>query len=145
MRDFHTSRTLAILPLTVYVLGLAFGPVLSAPISERFGRKHVYLITPPLFMLFTLGAGFSQNLESLIVCRFFAGFFGSPALAVGAGTNADLFLPKDRAIATSLFILAPFAGPALGYVHLTFLQSPVLFPDILELVLFLGGDEMLIF
>jgi len=63
MRDFHTSRTLAILPLTVYVLGLAFGPVLSAPISERFGRKHVYLITPPLFMLFTLGAGFSQNLE----------------------------------------------------------------------------------
>jgi multidrug resistance protein len=116
MTAFKCTRTVALLPLTVYVLGLAFGPILSAPMSEMFGRQIVYLTTPPLFMLFTLGAGFSNSLASLIVCRFFAGFFGSPALAVGAGTQADIFLPRFRAKSTSIFILAPFFGPAIGPV-----------------------------
>src|SRR5205823_8776642 len=39
MSNFHVSTTVAILPLTVYVLGLGFGPVLAAPLSESRGRK----------------------------------------------------------------------------------------------------------
>jgi MFS family permease len=66
-------------------------------------------------MLFTLGAGFSNHFASLIVCRFFAGLTGSPALAVGAGTNADLFVPRVRAVVSSVFLMAPFLGPSIGY------------------------------
>ena len=40
---FQVSRTAAILSLTLYVLGLAFGPVLAAPISETYGRSIVYV------------------------------------------------------------------------------------------------------
>ena len=112
--EFHVSSTVALLGLSLYVLGLAFGPVLAAPLSETLGRKAVYLTSLPLAALFTLGAGFSHNFASLIICRFFAGFFGSPTLSVGAGTNADVWPPIHRAVATSLFVLAPFAGPALG-------------------------------
>ncbi|OCL10986.1 MFS multidrug transporter-like protein [Glonium stellatum] len=111
---FHVSSTAALLGLSLYVVGLAFGPVLAAPLSEIHGRNIVYKASLPIMMLFTLGAGFSQNFGSLLICRFFAGFFGSAVLAVGAGTNADLFPPRLRAIATSLFLLAPFAGPSLG-------------------------------
>ncbi|KAF2787092.1 MFS general substrate transporter [Melanomma pulvis-pyrius CBS 109.77] len=114
MQDFQIGRTTAIVGLTVYTLGLGFGPIISAPLSEKHGRKIVYLLSSPIFMLFTLGAGFSKNLASLIICRFLAGLTGSPALAVGAGTNADLFLPRQRAIVTSMFLMAPFLGPALG-------------------------------
>ncbi|KAE8838398.1 hypothetical protein PTNB73_03586 [Pyrenophora teres f. teres] len=113
---FQISRTVAILGLTLYTLGLGFGPIFTAPLSEGHGRKVVYLISSPIFMLFTLGAGFSKSFASVCVCRFFAGFFGSPALAVGAGTNADLFPPHRRAVTTSLFLMAPFAGPSLGPV-----------------------------
>lgn len=83
MTKFHVSSTVALLGLSFYVLGLAFGPVLAAPISETFGRRVVYLISLPLAALFMLGAGFSQSFASLMICRFFAGFFGSPVLAVG--------------------------------------------------------------
>jgi MFS family permease len=114
MRDFHVSRTVAILGLAVYTFGLGVGPVFTAPLSEGHGRRLVYLVSSPIFMLFTLGAGFSKSFASMCVCRFFAGFSGSPALAVGAGSNADLFPPRQRAVATSLFLMAPFAGPALG-------------------------------
>jgi len=114
MDSFNTSRTIALVGLTVYTLGLAFGPIMSAPLSETYGRKIVYLTSSPVFMLFTLGAGFSNSLASLIVCRFFAGLTGSPSLAVGAGSNADLFVPHQRAKVTALFLMAPFAGPSLG-------------------------------
>ncbi|CBY01433.1 similar to MFS multidrug transporter [Plenodomus lingam JN3] len=116
MRDFNVSRTLALLGLTVYTIGLALGPILTAPLSERYGRKIIYMVHSPIFMLFTLGAGFSKNFASLCVCRLLAGASGSPGLAVGAGTNADLFPPHQRAVTTSLFLMAPFAGPALGPV-----------------------------
>jgi MFS family permease len=114
MRDFGISRTVALLGLTFYTLGIGFGPMATAPLSEFYGRRIIYLVSSPIFMLFTLGAGFSKSFYSLVICRFFAGFAGSPALAVGAGTNADLFPPRQRAVATSMFLAAPFAGPALG-------------------------------
>lgn len=96
------------------MIGLGFGPVLAAPVSETFGRLVVYRLSLPLSMLFTLGVGFSNSFGGVLVCRFFAGLFGSPVLSVGAGTNADLFLPKDRAKATIWFLLAPFLGTAVG-------------------------------
>jgi MFS family permease len=114
MRDFDVSRTVALLGLTFYTLGIGFGPMTTAPLSEFYGRRIIYLVSSPIFMLFTLGAGFSTSFYSLVICRFFAGFAGSPALAVGSGTNADLFPPRQRAVATSMFLAAPFAGPALG-------------------------------
>jgi MFS family permease len=114
MSHFHVSRTAAIVPLTVYTLGLSLGPIFSAPLSEKHGRRIVYMLSSPIFMLFTLGAGFSKSFASLVICRFFAGVAGSPALAIGAGTSADLFTPQNRAVVTSLFLAAPFAGPSLG-------------------------------
>lgn len=78
------------------------------------GRRVVYLVSLPTATLFTLGAGFSQNIAALCICRFFAGFFESPVLAVGGGTNVDTWRPEHRAAATSWFLLAPLLGPALG-------------------------------
>ena len=91
MEQFDVSSTVALLGLSLYVLALGFGPVLAAPISETIGRRSVYMISLPLAALFTLGAGFSKTFVSLAACRFFAGFFGSPTLAVGAGTNVDIW------------------------------------------------------
>lgn len=112
--DFGVSMTAALLGLSLYVLGLAFGPILAAPISESSGRLAVYRLSMPLAAAFTLGAGFSRNMTSLATCRFFAGFFGSPCLAVGAGTIADLWPPATRAAASSIYLFTPFLGPALG-------------------------------
>lgn len=102
------------LPLSIYVWGLAFGPVIGAPLSEVFGRRYVYILTLPLFLAFTIGAGSAENFSTLIACRFFAGMLGSPPLAVGAGSNIDLWSARARTRAGSIFLLAPFFGPALG-------------------------------
>lgn len=113
-RMFHVSTTVALLPLSFYVFALGFGPLLGAPLSETYGRRVVYLISAPLGAIFTIGAGFSSNIATLCILRFFAGVGFSPALAIGAGTIADLFKLEDRAAPSGLFIMMPFLGPALG-------------------------------
>lgn len=74
----------------------------------------VYKVSAPGFMLFLVGAGFSKSLGSLLVCRLFAGLVGGPVLAVGAGTIADVFPPRLLAVASSIFVMWPFFGPALA-------------------------------
>jgi fucose permease len=107
---FNVSRTASILALSLFVLGLAVGPMIAAPISETYGRSVVYKVSAATFMLFILGAGFSESLASLLVCRFLAGAIGGPVLAVGAGTNADMYNSKNRAVASSLFIMMPVSS-----------------------------------
>ncbi|KAK8179066.1 major facilitator superfamily domain-containing protein [Phyllosticta citribraziliensis] len=114
MNEFGVSSTVAILPFSFYTLGLAFGPLIASPCSENFGRRAVYFACTPIFALFTLGAGFSQSMTALIVCRFFAGCFGSPALSVGNGSISDVWAPHERAVPTALIVCGPFLGPAFG-------------------------------
>lgn len=117
-QEFHISTTVAILPLSLYVLAVGLGPILVAPLSETYGRWYVYVISTPVAVLFTLGAGFSQNIGSLCTMRFFAGLAFSPSLAVGGGTIADVIKAKERSTPTSLYFFSPFLGPSLGYVIL---------------------------
>lgn len=56
----------------------------------------------------------SPNMACLLVSRFLAGTFGSSPITNAGGQVADMFAPHERALATSLFSLAPFLGPVLG-------------------------------
>jgi MFS family permease len=112
---FNVSRTEAILPLTMYTLGIAIGPLFIAPLSETLGRRWVYIGTCTCFMAFTAGAGASTTFASLLACRFLAAFLGSAGLAMGGGTVADIWaLEKAGKGPALLFILGPFLGPTLG-------------------------------
>jgi hypothetical protein len=113
-QEFHLSTTVALLGLSLYTLGLAFGPVIAAPLSETYGRKIVYLVSMPVFAVFVVGGAVSKDWGGVLAFRVLAGVFGSPVLAVGAGSAADLWAVRERGVATSLFLLAPFAGPSLG-------------------------------
>jgi multidrug resistance protein len=116
MVEMGISQELGLSGLTFYLLGLAFGPALSAPISELFGRRIVYVSSLPISMLFTMGVGLSSHIRSILVLRFFAGFFASPAMAVAGGTIADIWDFEMMGIAMAGFCLAPFMGPVLGPV-----------------------------
>lgn len=112
--EFNVSTTVALLPLSAYSLGLAFGPMISSPLSETFGRKLVYLLTLPLFDIFMLGAGLSNNLASLFICRFLAGLFAAPGVSVAAATISDFTDPRQRVVPLAIYYSIPFIGSAIG-------------------------------
>ncbi|RSL87252.1 hypothetical protein CEP52_015590 [Fusarium oligoseptatum] len=116
MIEFNVSSTVALLPLTMYVLALGFGPVIGGPLSETIGRYPIYAASVPLGALFTLGAGFVHNMGGLCFLRFMAGLCWGPVLAVAPGTLSETFTPKNRGPVSAVFILMPFLGPGLGPV-----------------------------
>ncbi|KAI4132236.1 MAG: hypothetical protein LQ338_000788 [Usnochroma carphineum] len=121
MKQFNVSMTVAVLGLSLNLLGIAFAPIITPHLSERVGRSPVYLVSLLLFALFILGAGYSKSFGALAVCRFFAGFCGGPCLVLIEGTFADVWSPHITVTYYSFLSLASYIGAGcapliLGYV-----------------------------
>ncbi|KAK5553510.1 hypothetical protein LTR46_008485 [Exophiala xenobiotica] len=111
---FHTSREVATLGLSSFVIGLALGPMFLAPLSEFYGRKPIYVLSMVMFTIWLIPEAVAQGMATMIVGRFFDGFAGSAFLAVAAGSIVDMFEPSQIAFPMMIFSAAPFLGPAAG-------------------------------
>ena len=114
IRDFGISTEVAILGISLFVLGFAVGPLFWAPLSELYGRQVLFFFTYMALTAFNAGAAGAPNVRTLIVMRFFAGAFGSSPLTNAGGVIADMFTADQRGLATAVFAAAPFLGPSIG-------------------------------
>ncbi|KAK3168376.1 hypothetical protein OEA41_004823 [Lepraria neglecta] len=114
VQHLDVTMQVAILGLSLYLLGIAFAPITTPHLSERYGRQAVYLVTLPIFALFILGASFSHSFAALAVCRFFAGFFGGPSLVLIEGTFADVWSAQITVAYYSVLAASSFTGAAAG-------------------------------
>lgn len=72
MADFEIKNEIvATTGVTAYLMGLAAGSLLVAPISEIWGRRAVYLGSMAFFALMIIPCALAKNLQTIIVCRFF--------------------------------------------------------------------------
>ena len=111
---FGVSVEVAVLSTSLYVLGYAFGPLIWGPFSELQGRKLPILVGVFGFSVFCFGCAVSKDLQTLMICRFFTGFFGSCPLAVVAAAFSDMFDNRQRGVAIVIFSSMVFMGPMLG-------------------------------
>ncbi|KAI0390899.1 major facilitator superfamily transporter [Xylariaceae sp. FL0594] len=117
IEEFHVqSQTVATLGVTTYLLGLAFGTLVAAPISELYGRRPVYIICMIIFTLLIIPASLATSLAEILVVRFFGALFGSAMVTNSAGTVVDVSTDENRALFLSLWALAPLNGPVIGPV-----------------------------
>lgn len=112
--EFQCSEEVVTLGLSLFVLGFAVGPLLWSSMSEVFGRQILFTGTYLALTAFNAGAAGSQNIQTLIILRFFAGAFGSSPLTNSGGVIADMFASKQRGLAMAIFAAAPFLGPVIG-------------------------------
>ncbi|OCK74224.1 MFS general substrate transporter [Lepidopterella palustris CBS 459.81] len=120
MEDFGVSEIVATLGLSLFTIGYGFGPMLWSPMSEmpKLGRSGIYFWTLFVFVLLQLPTGFAINMPMFLVFRLLSGFFGSPCLATGGATMADIYDPARFAygicILASFGVCGPVFGPILG-------------------------------
>ncbi|EUC48475.1 hypothetical protein COCMIDRAFT_2731 [Bipolaris oryzae ATCC 44560] len=112
--DFSVGDKVTALGTSLFVLGFASGPVIWAPGSEMLGRRWPLVLGVFGSCAFTLGSGMAENVQTLIVCRFFAGLFGASPLCVVPAVLADLYNSTYRGVAISLYALTVFGGPFLA-------------------------------
>lgn len=114
-RDLHCSPTLFIFGNTLYLsVGIAFTPLLLAPLSEMFGRKPIFLTSSLLFALLYIPLALTRNITGLLIARLLHGCCGSVGNSLVGGTVSDLFSPKHRGLAMSLFAVSIYFGQAIG-------------------------------
>lgn len=113
---FGVSKVAATLGLSLFVAGYGLGPMLWAPMSEipQIGRNPVYLATLAVFVAFQAPTAMASNFGMLLAFRFLTGFFGSPVLATGGASVGDIWSPKKRAYAMSIWGISAICGPTLG-------------------------------
>ena len=111
--EFQTSRLVATIGLSTFVLGIALGPFWS-PLAEFYGRRPIYLASFAGFIVWLIPSAVAKNIETMIVSRFFQGLAGSAFLSVSGGTVGDLFSRDTMLAPMAIFALAPFVGPSTG-------------------------------
>ncbi|KAF2832809.1 MFS general substrate transporter [Ophiobolus disseminans] len=113
---FGVAQVPATLGLTLYVAGYGLGPIIWSPMSEipQIGRLWVYIGTLFVFVMFQLPTVYASNFGMLLAFRFLTGFFGSPALATGGATIADMYRPQKQAYGLAIWGVGAVCGPVLG-------------------------------
>ena len=66
------------------------------------------------YTIVQVGVATCNSLGALVTLRFITGFLGSPALATGGATLADVFAPMKLPYLFSIWTMAAVFGPALG-------------------------------
>ena len=112
--EWGASEILCTLGLSLFVMGLGIGPMVLAPLSEFYGRQPIYAISLLMFVIWIIPCAVAQNIETMLVARFFNGAAGSAFLSVAGGTVADLFPKSEIQLPMLMFTASPFIGPELG-------------------------------
>ncbi|KAI5956010.1 hypothetical protein KGF57_003496 [Candida theae] len=114
MRVYHIGWTVATLGTSLFVFGFAAGPVLYGPLSELFGRKIILIPSSLGYTLFCFAVATAKDIQTIMLCRFFAGFIGAAPLVVAPAVMADMFGARTRGTAITLFAMVLFGGPMLA-------------------------------
>ncbi|KAJ0421805.1 major facilitator superfamily domain-containing protein [Aspergillus carlsbadensis] len=111
------------MPVSIFVLAYAVGPLCFGPISETFGRTYVLQSTNLLYIVWNLACGFAQTKGQLFGFRFMSGIAGSAPLAVGGGVLSDCWNADQRGQAVGIYTLAPLLGPVIGPITGAFISE----------------------
>lgn len=110
-RDLSVGKEVGALATCLYVLGFALGPLIWGPGCEIKGRRMPLVVGSFGCAVFTLASAVAKDIQTLVICRFFAGLFGSSPLCVVPGILADIFDDYQRGPSIAVYALTVFAGP----------------------------------
>lgn len=113
-KEFNTSDTLVDLTITVYMLILGIFPLIWGGMSDRFGRRRVFLISQIIYNSGNIGCALSRDINDLIGFRVLQGIGASATIVSGVGIIADIFEAEERGSKLALFFLGPLIGPVIG-------------------------------
>lgn len=116
-KEFGVSDVAINLSVSLFMLVFAIAPLFWGSCADFMGRKPLYAIS---FLIFVVAnvilAAIPPNYGWLIFFRIVQAIGASSVASLGAGTIADIYEPKVRASAISIFMLGPQLGPILGPV-----------------------------
>jgi MFS family permease len=116
------------LAAAIYVAGACTGSLVFGYLTDRFGRKRLFIITLGLYLLATVATAFAFTPAVFFICRFFTGAgIGGEYAAINSAI--DELIPARRRGVVDLAINGSYwLGTAFGAVLTVFLLNTDTFP-----------------
>ncbi|KAL3425912.1 major facilitator superfamily transporter [Phlyctema vagabunda] len=112
--EFNTTITRASYLTSLQIVVLGFAPLFWKPISNRFGRRPIWLISTLGSMVCNIGCAESHSYASQVVNRFLVAFFISPAIAISSAVVTETFFSRQRGAKMGIWTLMVTLGPPSG-------------------------------
>jgi MFS family permease len=126
---------------STYLAGAVLGALFFGRLTDRYGRRKLFLVTLSTYSLATLGTGLSPNAAVFFLCRFLTGFgIGGEYAAINSAV--DELIPAALRGTVDLFVNATFwVGAILGSLAAMFLLSTHTIPALWSwrLAFLIGG------
>ncbi|MCC0062776.1 MAG: DHA2 family efflux MFS transporter permease subunit [Defluviimonas sp.] len=116
--DLGASQDTITWVLTSYIVASAIVMPLTGWVSDRVGRREVFLISVAGFVITSMACGIAWSLESMVLFRLFQGIFGAAIVPLSQTFLLDIN-PKERhgsamALWGAGIMIGPIIGPTLG-------------------------------
>ena len=104
--------------LTSYIVAAAIATPLTGWVSDRIGRKRLFLIAIAGFTVASVACGMAENLAELVLFRLAQGLFGACLIPLSQAVLLDIYPREQHGQAMAIWgagaILGPILGPFLG-------------------------------
>ncbi len=102
--------------VSAVLLGAVLGAAIIGPMSDKYGRKKLILLSSVIFFVGALGSAFSIGFSTLILSRIVLGMAVGSASALIPTYLAELSPAEKRGSMSSLFQLMVMSGILLAYI-----------------------------
>ncbi len=127
--------------ITAYFLGMAVGPWVFGPASDRFGRRPMLVAGLALYAVAATAAAVAPSWGFIVGARFVWGIAAAGPRTLSVAMVRDRFAGDQMArlmsMIMAIFLLVPIVAPSLGAGLLAVLpwRSVFVFPGVIALVL----------
>jgi len=100
--------------LTSYIVTAAIMMPATGWLSDRLGRKNLFLISVLGFTLTSVLCGVAASLEQMVLYRLLQGVFGAPLVPLSQAVLLDEYPREQHGSAMALWGIGVMVGPILG-------------------------------
>lgn len=104
--------------VTVFLVFTGIGNLVFGPLSDKYGRKPVLVVTLLAFIAGAMLSGIAESFEVLLLGRAIQGFSVGSVAVLATAMLRDLFtgreLARSMAVATGIFSVGPIIAPIVG-------------------------------
>jgi MFS transporter, DHA2 family, multidrug resistance protein len=116
--DLGASQDTITWVLTSYIVSMAIMTAATGWLSDRFGKREVFLVSVAGFVATSLMCGVAWSLPSMVVFRLLQGFFGAAIVPLSQTFLLDINSREKAGSAMAMWgagiMVGPIIGPTLG-------------------------------
>jgi len=116
--SFDVSATAGTWGITLYTLGLAITTPIVGKLSDRYGRKRLFLIEIVIFTIGSLSVALSPNFTFFLIARLFQSFGGGGIFIIASSHVISTFTKEKQGSMIGLLGgmngIASVIGPNIG-------------------------------